>query len=192
MKMFAMYMCILHIFNTNIYLFGFSFLYIYTHIYKYIYILSPCNEYLGTTIPYHSLWFPEYFPPKNPDEIISLAYFSFQIYIAELSTTQSDIITCSDFTTRRSPRIAFLTWISDCITTCRAALSGELCPWILDLVLSGLWRFGDCDIRPAPDARFCLHKLPQPNFNCNSAKFPSENFCDLLKIKVSLSDTASC
>lgn len=40
-------------------------------------------------------------------------------------------------------------------------------------------------IKPVPDARFSLHKLPQPNFSHNPAKFPSANFRDLLKIKVS-------
>lgn len=147
------------------------------------------------TISYLSLWFPPYLPPKSPDEIVSLSHFSFQMHIVELPVTQSDVITCSDFTTRISARMAFLMWISDCFATCCPGLPGEFCPWSLDLMLPGLRGFGDCDrhyVEPSPDARFDLHKLPQPNFKSNSAKFSSDNFCDLLKIKVSLSEMASC
>jgi len=156
------------------------------------------------TISYLFLLILQYVPLKCPDEMIPLPHFSVHIYI-ELSVTQSDVIPRSDFTTRMSARIAFVMWISDCIATCCADLPGECSSWSLDLMITGLWAFtaperdretewqlSQALYKTHRDARFDLHKLPQPNFSCNSAKFPSENFCHLLKIQVSVRNRASC
>lgn len=149
-----------------------------------------------------SLWIPQHLPLKSPYEMVSWSQFSFQIYIAEDSIAQSDVILGSGFTIMLSQRTAFLTWISGCIATGYADLPGEFCPWNLDLMLTGLWGFTPSKktrrlndgcyrnyIKPVLDMRFNLHKLPPPTVTQQSTQVRISVIC---RQSISQSDVASC